>query len=439
MRGKRALTILLAVVLGAAAGFLGFHAFCRFKQKMELYTAVSTACSELEQRLSGSPLALLREFAEPNCKFTADAKLQQETAYFGPVTYDLTIQTDGQTHQFLAQGTADTGDTPLELSVYLDENFAAVSSEDLVQGRFYGIAYDTFQEDIRQIPFLGLLVGDELMEDWDASAQSLRTGISRNYRLPQVPEIQWDTIKSALQGLATMPCKTEEEDFSLNGAAYPCQKFSFQTSGPKAADASSFITGTTYPEDTFLTAEFYIYEKKLLKAELCGTAGEGAAQFQMEFEMPPSASPLKLSESWEAGREVGAVDISLDTELLDAGIRDSWVLQKVENGRKETAAFSYDWDPGSGNLTLNLKGAEPITMTLSKTDRGLRVVSRDFSQIMEQITQRKSSGQQIACDLILRTGSQISVPEYKKIDTWSLEDFYALVLGVGSLFGIRIQ
>lgn len=439
MRGKRALAIVLVVVLGAAAGFLGFHAFCRFKQKMELSAAVSAACGELEQRLSGSPLALLRDFAEPNCKFTADAKLQQETAYFGPVAYDLTIQTDGGTHRLLAQGTADTGGTPLELAVYLDENFAAVSSEELVQGRFYGIAYDTFREDIRQIPFLELLVGDELMEDWDGALQSIRTSISRDYRIPQVPQIQWDTIKSSLQGLAAMPCKTEAADLPLNGAVYPCQKFSFQVSGPKAADAASFISGTTYSEGTVLSAEFYIYEKKLLKAELCSMAGEDTAQFQMEFGVSPSASPLKFSGSWEAGEEVGAVEISLDTEPLDVGIRDSWVLQKTENGAKEAAAFSYDWDSDSGYLNLRLKGAEPIAVTLSKTDRGLRVVSKDFAQLMDQITQREGSGQQISCDLVLRTGSQISVPEYKKIDTWSLEDFYALVLGVGSLFGIRLQ
>ena len=40
--------------------------------------------------------------------------------------------------------------------------------------------------------------------------------------------------------------------------------------------------------------------------------------------------------------------------------------------------------------------------------------------------------------MTIRKGSEISIPEYKNLDQWSLDDLKVLLGGIGSLIGIWV-
>ena len=117
--------------------------------RLVLSRSMNSAFTQLEARFEKSPIHLIRDIYDPDGYYLADLQLETDAAGLGPVRYDMDLQTQPAPLRISGDGTVVTGGKALDLELYLDGNFAAVSSESLVGGNYYGIAYDSFSQDIR--------------------------------------------------------------------------------------------------------------------------------------------------------------------------------------------------------------------------------------------------------------------------------------------------
>ena len=84
-------------------------------------------------------------------------------------------------------------------------------------------------------------------------------------------------------------------------------------------------------------------------------------------------------------------------------------------------------------MRLTLPDREAISLNLSEAESGFRVMTQDFGKLMGW-----SGDKTYDCTMTIRKGSEISIPEYKNLDQWSLDDLKVLLGGIGSLIGIWV-
>ena len=100
---------ILAVLLLGIVGFAFRDAILiRAAQKAVLTSALNDLFSQLEQRFQGDPLLIVAGSLDPEGKYTIDMEMATEKELLGPVSYDMTLRTDGTAHQLFAEGTAST-------------------------------------------------------------------------------------------------------------------------------------------------------------------------------------------------------------------------------------------------------------------------------------------------------------------------------------------
>ena len=99
--------------------------------------------------------------------------LSVEDNLLGKMEFDFQLKTDFSTNQIQAAGTIEGKEISFDTSVYLNKSFAAVSSQSLLQGGYYGITYATFSQDLRQIPFSTFLIPKETIAGWEKQVGDL--------------------------------------------------------------------------------------------------------------------------------------------------------------------------------------------------------------------------------------------------------------------------
>ena len=132
----------------------------------------------------------------------------------------------------------------------------------------------------------------------------------------------------------------------------------------------------------------------------------------------------------------------------------SIAVEKLENGEKsafsyeigargadgahtETAAFgtqsiSCDWQPKTGDMVLTLPGKSPISLNLSQAQDGFQIQTKDFAALIGINSQKGFDS-----TMTVRKGSAITMPKYKNLDEWSLDDLLVLLGSIGGLLGFK--
>lgn len=408
--------------------------------KMVLTSALTKAFSQLEERFQDDPLLILARSIDPEGKYTADMALETEKEILGKVTYDMTVQTDGVSHQLFAKGLAKTADKTLNLSLYMDAGFMAVSSEDLVKGNYYGITYDTFASDLRKIPLLNLMVSDSLLSQWDASVQGIREQMNRTYALPKLPQTSQEDVRKLLLGIVAMPCEIEKCSVLLDGNAITCHKLEYRVSGKQVGELLSQATGGAYLEDTVVTASFYLYQKAIVKMMLSCEDGESAINYGISLGLNPTEDVLTLQGIESNNGQYDEFIANVTTQRGENSYAETWNIHKTAEGVDKKISFSFEWNPTSGAMVLK-SGASTVSLNLTETENGFRLVTDDLAQLMQiamQNAQTSTKDSKVKCTMTVAKGSEIITPAYKNLDQWSLEDFLVLLGGIGSLFGINI-
>lgn len=411
--------------------------------KAVLTSALSKVFSQLEERFQNDPLLILCQSIDPEGKYTASIKMETDNNLLGPVSYDMIVQTDGKNHCLSASGTAATAKKEMDLSLYMDTEFIAVSSDSLVNGEHYGISYESFEEDIRSIPLLSFMVSDHLLTQWGNSVKNIQAQMQQNYSLPVLSDINANEIKALLLGVIAMPCEIEETSFLLDGTAVVCDKLNYTVRGQQVGEFLTELTHKDFGEDAAITASFYLYEKTLIRITLVCKAEEQLMQVGVDLGLNPKENPISLQGIHYGVETTDLFTAKVNTLQGENLYTEHWELETTIDDSTNRIAFDFEWEPVSGAMRLNVNDiSETVSLILQKRENGVYVNSYDFCDLLQVITRKDNFALMngtTSCEMTVTKGSEIVKPEYKNLDQWSMEDFLGLLNGVGALIGLKFN
>jgi len=439
--------VLVLVILAGGLWLVGSRVVA---PKAVLTSALTKVFTQLDARFRGDPLWILAKTVDAEGKYTADIKLETEQDLLGHVVYDMTVQTDGRSHRILASGNAATGTSAMDLSLYLDDKFMAVSSEDLVKGNYYGITYDTFTSDLQKIPLLRMMVSDSLLEQWNSGVQNIQKQMSRTYAMPQIPELSAEDLHKLLLGIAAMPSEKGRESLLLGDTAVDCQRLDFRLSGKEVDALLAAFTDGAYREDAVVTVSFYLYQETLVRLMLHCEEGASTLDYSLHLGMDPGSELLTFQGIENRDGDYTEFLLGVTTEQTEDRYAETWNIHRssgkwdgTSGEESKTESLSFEWAPDTGHMVLKPNGVDkPIVLNFSETENGFRLETDEFTQLMRAVvrnTEPAGAEKKASCSMTVTKGSDITVPAYRNLDQWSMEDFLLLLGGIGSLIGIRIQ
>lgn len=426
--------VLLALVVLAAAFWDTL--VMRAAPRLVLNSALKELFSQLDHRFSGDPLGVIAGAYDPEGKCTAAVQIQSENPVVGEVTYDMTVQLDGDGRRVLADGTAGSSAGVLDLSAYMDAHFMAIASEDLLGGAYYGITYDTFAQDIRKIPLLNFLVSDALISRWEDSFEELREGLPIGLTaLAAIPQADWKTV---LMEIAEMPCTVESCTLQLEGGSESGYALDFDVSQQQLARVVSSLIGEPPAQEGSARLTFFLCENAVVRIALVYQTEKGALTVSLNLGQDPAQDILSL-DLWEDG-ETKCRTVTVETRQTGNRFEETWTILTGEGGRR---SVTYNWDSATGDMTLTSSVyPEPCHLNLSKMEDGFRLATDDLAALRWALLQEVKPDQadsMCSGTVTVSGGSAIVTPEYKNLDQWSLGDFLVLLEDVGFLMGISVS
>jgi hypothetical protein len=84
-------------------------------------------------------------------------------------------------------------------------------------------------------------------------------------------------------------------------------------------------------------------------------------------------------------------------------------------------------DTDKAQLRLNLEGEGDA----------LTIRSQNAAPLLNLFLKKPMEAPAI-CTITLSPGREVTVPEYRSLDQWSMEDLFALLAGLGGLLGLKL-
>jgi len=426
--------ILLSGILVIAVCAMGIFQYLR--PKLILTSALPKLFSQLEERFQEDPLLILADAYDREGKYTADIVMRIDQEITGPTTYEITAQTDAKAHRFLAGGRIQNSEKSIDASLYLDEIFAAVSSEDLVKGNYYGITYNTFASDIRSLPVLSPFVSDQVLSKWTASVECLQGAMGREYPNITVPDFSEQDLKTLLLGITALPCTRETVSASVNGETLSCQKLNYFFDGQQLETILSPATGETYPVDTTVSASFYLSGPSIIRFLIQFQQGDTSHFYNITLGKDPLNDPLAIQGTVRQGNTAQTWSVCIDS--VQKGNRLEQTIH-YESDQSDPVEYAYEWERATGTMYLKTNAiSTPAKLRLSRDSAGLQIETGDFGKFLEILTgapEIAAAFNDAKCTLVVQSGSNITTPTYKNLDAWSFDDILILMGGLGSLIG----
>lgn len=407
--------------------------------------ALSDLLSSLENRFQASPASILTEVLNAEGKYTAQMQLETSNEILGDIQYNMTVQTEASPRRVYAQGDVLTSGSTIDLSLYMDGDFAAVSSAGLLQGNYYGITYETFPEDIRGNILIEYLIGEETISQWEASIESLQASMNQEQEIQNIPQVDIDLAAYGILALKA----TVRTDVTDSGQR--CHVVSFAATGAQIAqaldqylpDAAPEIAETLKPliddPDSAVCVDFWLLDEAII--QLHGQITVDQAEYTLALQTGADAARDDLTIGFSKITEAGSASITalISTEYDDARYAEKIEILNIKTDAQDRTLLDYSWDRTSGDLHLNLtQGGEDssIQMNFQEAEHGFRIYTGQFETLMGMLNDEKKEGNSV-CTMTVSKGSGIAVPEYKNFDQWTLDDLLILLGGIGSLFGLK--
>ena len=433
--------------LGISLCFFGVRV--RIAPRLVLYGALNDAFDQLEARFEDSPGHMLLDVYNPQGFYRADLQLETKMALVGPVRYDMDMQIQLQPRRVLGSGTVYAGKKALDLSVYMDGDFAAVSSEGLAEGNLYGICYDTFSQDVQRKDVLSFLIGEETLAGWEKSVSSLDAFMSRETALPQLSR---SDLRAALFAVLTLDPQVSREKLRGNGEQSSVHAITFRATGRQIAEAAKPHREELSPEITawidqikddpefYIEAVFYLNRGTLVQLQASLKSSEGSCQITAGLGEPDERQVLSLIFEIAEGEKQARFVLSVENTVNREAYQEKIQFSATKNGMDQTYCVDYTYDLSSGEMDMNLtkNGKESrIRMHLAGEGEKLTITTQDITPLLN-LFREKPMKTPAVCTLTLMQGTEIAVPEYRNLDQWSLEDLWTLIKGLGSLIGIHL-
>ncbi len=444
MKGKNRkwwlLGFLTFFIIALAAIFFWDAILIRIAPKTMMTSALVKLFAQMEERFQDDPLLVVAKSVNSDGQYAADMTLETENNILGAITYDMEVYTDGTAHRFFANGSVAASEKTLDLSAYLDADFMAVSSEDLLNGNYYGITYSTFAADVRKIPLLSFLVSDSLLSQWNDSVLDIQKKVSRTYAVPKIPELSSEDLEALLLGIVTVQCQVEKCSVLLDGNTVSCYRLDYNASGEQVDAFLSEITDGACGDGATVTASFYLYQNTIVRIVLACEEDGSVFSYGLDLGTDPAQDAIILHSIRTKDKDTEEWSAVVTTQHSEGFYAESWDIYKTTGGTGSQVSICFEWNTESGDLILETD-TEKLQLNLTKTEDGFRLETDDFAQLLRiwNLRSEDDSNKQISCVLNVRKGAEIVTPDYRNLDQWSMSDFLVLVSGIGSLLGISLQ
>ena len=437
MKKKTAVWIAAALVLAtviAVALFWETILIC-IAPKAVLTASLTDTVSQLKERFSSGPMPVLMRGLDPEGKNTIALQLEKDHPLLGQVQYDMDVQTEQNPRRILASGQASFWKTALSLSVYLDGQFAALSAPELLQGRYYGLSYDSFAEDIAQSSVLWLLVDEQKLRQWENTISQLQAVMNREYSVPDLSQLD---IQSVILGLMALDTEVDREVLSLRGENMNCAVVSIETNGKEILDGLEYLKAelpiSISPSDE-ITLSFWLHDGAVLKGEIEIDSDPQETEIAFLIGQNPYSDPLELLIQ----NAKGYSEVRIETESDEIQYRETVYIRKAWQNQPEALQLHYTWNRASGEMTLSVTEDErncENTFILLPDEQGFSVQTQDFEGFMHMLIGTEDTGNS-SCAMTVKRGAEVSVPEYIPFAEWSMDDLLTLIGGLGNLFGLK--
>ncbi len=400
-----------------------------------LSEALEETYDKVSKLLEQEPARILMEVLDDQGHQTVYLDLSASNPSAKSASCDMTLCF--QPHRLLADGQITLSDRKLDLTAYADTKGIAISSGTLLDGQFYGITYDTFMTDIQKIPLLGWIVSDALAEQWAQSLNQVKIRMENLKRIPAISRISQNEWKQLTLAVKAIPARVQKTRITVGKQALDCHRLSYQLDDARVIPYLKTFLPIESTKNAQVRAACYLREKQLLLADIQIDAGDQRYHIQLEPGQSQTGDPLNLLWQYEKDQENLSVQLTIsDNEDLR---RERWII--CQNGMDEgNLELSYIWEPATGILHLNTPAGDQIPITMQQASDRLILKTDEFSKILDAIHMDRPDfllGLD-RCTLVLEKGAMIDPPDYRNLDTWSLEDFLTLLEGIGSLLGIGI-
>ena len=437
----------IIAALGISLCFFGVRV--RIAPRLVLYGAINDAFEQVESRFENSPSHMLLDVYDPEGQYQADLQLETKMALVGLVRYDMDMQVQLQPRRIQGSGTVVAGKKALDLSVYMDGDFAAVSSDSLVKGKYYGICYDTFPQDLQDRDVLSLLIGDETKAKWENSVSSLDEFLSKEAKLPKFSQ---SDIQAALYAVLTLDPQVSREKIQLSGENVKVHAITFRASGQQIAKAAKPYQQELTPQlidwieeikndpEFYVEAVFYLDHGTLVQLE--GNLVSSAYSYRISacLGAPDEKQALSLDLEIAEGEERKRFELSVENAEHEESYQEKISFIHTKNGLRKTYGIDYTYDLNSGEMDLKLtKDAEESQMRMHMAGEGerLTITTQDIAPLISLFREKPIKIPMI-CTVSIMQGQEITAPEYRNLDQWSLEDLWILIKGLGGLIGIKL-
>ena len=432
--------LVIAVSFLACVCFLREDLWILATPKTVLTTSLTRIISQLEERFREDPFWVLLRTIDADGQYTANVNMPTHNKLIGRVDYDLVVQTDFNEHRLSATGTASTEKREIDLALYMDADRMAFSSDELVDGQFYGITYDSFRKDICSIPLLKLMVNDNILTNWENSINKIRGAMRSEILTPKIPDFNSKEIKALLLGVLALPCQIEKTTIGVNNEVVTCHKMDYRLEVGKIA---SSLTGQNFGYDTTAIVSFYLYEKSVIRIEIKCSCDEENFDMQVGLGVNPQEGPLTLLLSRHGSAVNSRLYIDVNTLRTENMHSEQWNIQNEKNGVSATYVCDYIWNLHNGEMRLRINEApERVSFVFREQENGVFIQTDDLVGIIRMLVNNQEtffSEDDVRCAMTLSKGSSVSTPEFKNIDKWSLSDFLGLMSGIGSLIGLKLE
>lgn len=438
---KRKWLILAVGALSVLLCLCMFGVRLRIAPRLILSRALRTALTELDTRFENSPVKLLAPALDREGRQKADLQLETQLEHLGIVRYDMSLQTQLNPSRIRAAGTVVTGGKALDLTFFMDQDFAAVASGELLGGTYYGITYDSFSQDIRSRELLSALIGEKIIHQWEASVSDLQKSMSRNF---SPPEFSAGDVPGVLYGLLALKPRVERAE------AQNTYTVTFRATGQEIAAMAESYSEQLNPElrsmiqelkndpDAAVSAVFRLQKEKLVRIEVGLELSGSTTEIQAELGQNPALDPLLLEVEDRKGADLIRMTLGVDTKSDDAQHIETIRFSHAKNGILKSGHLDYNWDYSTGEMTLSVllnDRKADVRLNLQGEGDSLIIRTQDAAPLLNLFLKNALHYPAI-CTLNLSPGSYVATPEYQNLDQWSMEDLMTLLAGLGGLLGL---
>lgn len=362
-------------------------------------------CSALEARYQESPLPILLKGYDEGGLQTAQVELltPDRTA-----KGSLNLQTDLKNNQILLEGTLPPEIRLGGISLYLDRDRAAFTSDRLLAGGYYGITYETFQSDIRSIPLVSRLVPDTFLQQMGDFVSVLKGRMDWEIELPAIPTVDAEALKQLPLALWALRSQVSTTETSINGTLVPCFQVVYTIEGETAEFLWRLISNDPFPENGMVQLTFFLHVNALVKMEL------HAASKGMQI-----AGALTLGEHPKTDALILEITPPDGIPFITA-IRQEGEWRNIRFGSTD---ICYQWDNLTGNMVLGRSG--PVALTLTGGDDGFTIETAELSKLV-----KSDLFSDCLCIASVKRGAEITPPEYKNLSQWSIQDLLIFTEGI---------